>query len=109
MNFKKKIKRALAWALKDELIEILEMSLPTKRIEYVERTTQFQTIKLEFKVAEQLFSNPRDYEKELDSAKQQLFEEVEKFIEVESYPLVSPEEAYRRYVRLKIRVQQPKY
>lgn len=104
----KKIKRMLAFILKDELAELIEPALTKQSIQFVERTIEFDTIKLDMRIQQHVFDNPREYERALKRAKDEIFIEVEKCIEVDSFPLVSHRYAGERFVRILLRVQKPK-
>ncbi len=96
--------------LKDELIELVEQSYPLKPFEFVERTIDFDTVKVEYEIPfEILERDPYAYERELEKAKKALFEYIEHCIEVEPGPLMSESQAWKRRFRLLLRVQKPKF
>ncbi|GGB82808.1 hypothetical protein GCM10007424_23550 [Flavobacterium suaedae] len=103
----KKIKRMLAFMLKDELIELVEHKHVKPYIQVVEVAKEFNTLKLEFAVNADITTNQFEYENALNQAKQKMFNEVEKCIQVSCAPLISHEFSHRRFVRLTLRVQKP--
>lgn len=102
---KKKIKRMLAWILQDELIELIKHK-NIKRFEVIDRTIEFETLKFEYEIPLTSFHrNPYEYEHQLELAKHELLSEAEKYIQIESAPLVNKEYGDHRFVRLKLRLQ----
>lgn len=60
------------------------------------------------RIEQHIFDNPLEYERALKRAKDEIFLEVEKCIEVDSFPLVSHRYMGERFVRILLRVQSPK-
>lgn len=104
----KKIKRMLAFMLKNELMEIIEISIPKHSFQFIERTIDFNTMKLEFQIPANLYENPIEYERALEKAKKDMFKEVEKCMEIDTFPLISSNHYGKRLVRIILRVQSPK-
>ncbi len=107
----KRIKRALAGFLKDELLEFIEYD---RNLYPIHADTPFMIQDIEFdtiiseKVIDMSYFEEGTYEINLDRCKKELLREAEKCIHVETYNLTSPEFSHARSIRLILRIQKPK-
>lgn len=102
----KKIKRMLAFMLQDELIEIVGTTrFPNIRI--VEKSYRMETFRARIELDERdgmLGAFPREYERQLRKAKEEMFEAVMPYIEIKSEFLTSPDFRHRRLIELELKI-----
>ena len=103
-KIKKKIKRALAAFLREELLEFIGYDF-SHQPHYVHQLGEFNT--MQFRIEIPLNLNPIEQENHIDMAKRKLFESIEPCIQISSLPLTTPQYRYRRYIEMTLRVQKP--
>lgn len=109
-TIKKRLKRALANFLKDELLEIASYNTLPPYPSIIQNVGEFGVVQAVYDI--DLPMNNRyqpevDYEKNLEEAKQKMWHSIQSCIEVEATQLLHPEYYNRRRVRLSIMVKNP--
>lgn len=109
---KKRIKRALASFLKDELLEFIgyEKTIPINSISetYVVEHIEFETIQLQEVVDLNAIQYPMEFEDIMERIKESFFEKVVEAIHVDTKELTHGHFSNAKSIRMTLRVQKPK-
>jgi|GEM_PF-4209797 len=100
----------LAFMLKDELIELIEIK-DRRMIEQIRiDPIEFDLIRLDYTIADYELLDQYKYEESLHKAKLKLAKEIvaSDAIQVMTRELIEPEFAYRRQMTLFLRIQKPR-
>lgn len=110
-KLKKRIKRALANMLRDELLELIGYNPYPSFPQVVDTRGDYGVVKLEVDFdlhnPPSFHTEPHDYERMLESARKKLFKSLEPCIKVETRDLVSPEFYNRRRIRMSLCIKNP--
>lgn len=110
-KFKKRIKRALAGLLKDELLDYI--GYERNRFDFMNEKVIVERIEFDTLVYNQVIdlnslSRHHEFEEVLHQAKRKMFEAIEPCIHIETKKILSPEFSYAKEITMILRVQKPK-